>query len=968
MPHFSFIYPAALWLLLLLPLLWALSFATYAVSRARLGPFRYWALLAMRSLAILALALALSGIQLVRPVDNLTVVFLIDGSDSVAPAQRQQALQYVNDALASRRPDDEAAVVVFGRNAVVEYAPASLERLSRLTSTVVTSRTDIEEAIQLGLALFPADAQKRLVLLSDGRETEGRAIEAARLATIRDIPIDIVPLIGGAGPDVQISALDAPSTAREEQDVPLLVRIQSSIATDGELQAFVNGELAETRPVQIAPGETDVPITLPSGEAGFYRYEVRLEARGDTQPLNNRAAAFTNIEGPPRVLLVASDPSRAVALENVLATANVRVDISTPDQTPADQTQLKPYTAVILVDVLSRDVPRAVQEALPIYVSEQGGSLAMIGGTESFGAGGWRRSPVAAALPVELDPKDRQERPDLALALVIDRSGSMSESAGGGFTKLDLAREAVYQASLGLESNDQIGVVAFDDLGEWVLPMQRLPGLVEIEAALSMVSDGGGTNIRAGVEPAAQTMPTIDARIKHVILLTDGVAESNYADLIDQMRANDITITVVSIGDDANPALRQIASRGGGEFYRVLSLSDVPRIFLAETVRVARRDIVEEPTQPLVTLNASIVRGIGPLPLLYGYNATERRDAARTILATSDGSPILAQWQYGLGRSVAWTSDLKGQWARDWLTWEQFPRFVGGMLDLLLGPQQSDNLSLEMSVNGAQAVLELTARDAQGQPVENATIQGRLLDPNDQWIELTFEQIGAGRYRAVAPTDVPGAYLTQIAVFDTEGQALGSVSGGLAVSYSPEYRSAQTTGPGATLDELASLTNGRPSPSGEAIFAPTTQSVGTVEEIALPLLWLALLLWPFDIALRRLGAHRGLPFQRQSITASLDWFQRLFQRRARPKPVDETMAHLRRARTRAQKRHGSPYLNDRKPAPAKAPTQQPDGAAPKPAPPPTPPKSHPVSADPANTDEAIATLLARQRARRKKDD
>jgi Mg-chelatase subunit ChlD len=962
----SFIYPVFLWLLLLLPALWAFSLIIRRAGALRLSRFRFWALLTLRSVALIALVFALAGAQVVRPVDDLTVVFLIDASNSMAPAQRDQAIEYLNTALDhTARQGDKAAVVVFGRNAVVERAPAPLDNLNQLNSSIAAARTNIEEAIQLGIALFPADTQKRLVLLSDGRENEGRAAETARLAALRGIPIDIVELPSAIGTDVLIGALDAPDVVRENQEIALTAQIQSSIATTGRIELFADGERIGVETITIEAGTTFVPLQVSGGETGFRRFEVRLEAEGDTQPVNNRAAAFTTVQGPPRVLLIANNPEYAAPLQRALEAANARAEILPPNQVPALQAQLKQFAAIVLVDVPARDVPRALQTALPIYVRDQGGSLAMIGGMESFGAGGWRRSPVAPALPVELDPQDREERADLALALVIDRSGSMSESAGVGITKLMLAKEAVYQASLGLEQNDQIGVVAFDTLAEWVLPMQPLPGLADIEQALSRFGDGGGTDIRSGVAAAAEVLPVVDAKTKHVILLTDGMADSNYADLIDQMRANQVTITVVSIGADANPALEQIAERGGGRFYRVLNLADVPDIFLQETVTVAGRDIVEEAFTPARALPIPALRNINALPPLYGYNATEARQAARTILVAPDNQPILAQWQFGLGRSVAWTSDLKGQWARDWVAWSEFPRFVGGLLDLLLPPQQAEGIAFEVRTDGPQAILELTVQDQQGRFIEEAVVEGRLLDPNDEGRAIQLTQVGAGRYRAVVPADTPGVYLAQVAVVDSAGQSIGNANAGFVISYSPEY--GLNSDRSSILTDLADLTEGRQTPDPAAVFAPTGQEVGAVREVAIPLLWLALLLWPFDIALRR------LMLRWHAVTAPVTRLT-AWLRRPRPEPAaSSTLARLQSARARVQDRvlrqrpdfapQDQPQrttertANERPSASGQAQAQRPA----EPSRPPAPPSS------PVQGDDAIAALLAaKQRARRGK--
>lgn len=1001
----SFIYPAALWLLLLLPLLWL--FTLKAVPRpgrreaststqrvrsqnARTGKGLLWARLVLRSIILVALVLALAGIQLVRPVDNVTVVFLVDGSDSVSPARREQAIDYIDTALAERGDNDRAAVVVFGANALVEWAPTELSELERLTSAPVASRTNIAEAIRLGVALFPSGSQKRLVLLSDGFENDGDSEEAIGLARARNVPLDVVPLASQTGDDVLVDALEAPAVVREGQSVPLQVSISSSIETSGRLQIFADNELVDTQDIDIPAGTSTVNLNLESSETGFRRFEVRLEAQRDATTVNNRAAAYTTVQGPPQILLISSEGDRASVLQRVLEANNVDVTVRQPQQVSAEQEDLQQYAAVMLVDVLARDVPLPLQHALPVYVRDQGGGLAMIGGEESFGAGGWRRSPVADALPVNLDPEDTLQRPDVALVLVIDRSGSMMEPAGRNLTKLDLAKEAVYQSSLGLQSNDQIGVVGFDTVANWVLDIQTLPNLADIERALSVFNANGGTNIRSGIEPAAEELAEVEARTKHVILLTDGLAESNYADLIRQMREDGITISVVSIGVDANPALNQIADIGGGRFYRVRTLSDVPDIFLSETVIAAGRDIVESQFTPAIALSSPVVRGLGGLPPLYGYNATEQRPTARTLLVSPDGKPVLAQWQYGLGRSVAWTSDLKGQWARDWLAWSEFPRFINGLLNEVLPPRQVEGLQIQTRTDGVQTVIDLVVEELEdGRVREIAEIQGRLVDPNDEGRPLSFGRVGANRYRTIVETDEAGVYLAQIAALDTEGQLVGNITEGIVVSYSPEYRPNRTAAGqrdiSPLLTQLAASTGGNETPDPETLFVPTEQPVGVVQEMGLPLLWVALLLWPLDIALRRLLLRSG------DAAALGQTLRRPFRRKSRsaPVPAEATVARLQTARERMRASseqqptaEAIPPQTSEAPMPPATPAASPPEQQPRPARQPSRPAAPPAPArqkqqpkppapaaksdTPAHSDEALASLLtARQRARRK---
>ncbi|MEM8532751.1 MAG: VWA domain-containing protein, partial [Chloroflexota bacterium] len=467
-------------------------------------------------------------------------------------------------------------------------------------------------------------------------------------------------------------------------------------------------------------------------------------------------------------------------------------------------------------------------------------------------------------------------QPVVGVFLFIAGCGCWPVGGGGGRTRLDLAKEAVYQASLGLSDRDQIGLVVFDSAAQWVLPLQQLPPAIEIEQALSTFDTGGGTNIRPGVERAAEALAEADARVKHVILLTDGMADSNYSDLVDQMNEQGVTISTVAIGSDVNPNLQQIAERGDGRYYRVQNVSDVPSIFLQETVFIAGRDVVEEEFTPQIALQSPFISTLGGLPPLYGYNGTELKRSTRTLLVTPDGKPVLAQWQYGLGRTVAWTSDLKGQWGRDWVNWDQFPRFVDSLLETLLPTRIDDQISLQSSVAGSQIVLDLTANDAEGQPLSDLTLEGRLVDPDDAGVSLEFEQVAANRYRAVVDAGATGVYLAQVNVGDSQSQPLGLVQTGVVVNYSPEYSEVRQNR--QLLEDVVNVANGRFEPEAATAFEPTPQTVGAVRELAIPLLWLALLLWPFDIAVRRLFLRFS-----EAFSGVRTWY-----RRWRPAPATQT--------------------------------------------------------------------------------
>ncbi len=864
----SLIEPAALWLFALALPLFGLIWINRADLRRRLGQRRLWALLVVRALLLAALVLALAGLQIGRPVAATAVVFLIDASDSVGPAQRAEALRYIEQAAASARPDDLMAVVVFGARAAVERVAEPPRPLNRLDSVVVSSRTNIEDAISLALALLPGSMHHRLVLFSDGGENEGEALRAARLAAARGVPIEVVSLAADGLPDALITALTAPVAASADQQLPLRVSIESKVVGPATVQLLADGQLVDEAPIELAIGSNQFTFTLPAGAPGFRQFEARLIAPFDSQSANNRAVAFTFVSGPARVLLIAANPAAAAALAAAWRATGLDVTVQTPAQVSASLIALRAFDTIALFDTPAEAVSLPLQRALATYVSDLGGGLLVIGGPQSFGAGGWRRSLLEPILPITLDPPLREERPDLALALVIDRSGSMSALVDGRRNQLDLAREAVYQASRGLSQQDQIAIIAFDSTASILLPLQPLPDLFTIETALSRLAPGGGTNIRAGMALAAETIAAVDARIRHVILLTDGVSETEYADLIADLRAQGVTVSAVAIGFDTDPALERAAQIGGGAYYLVQRADAVPQIFLQETIRVANRDLIEEPFIPRLALPSPLFRDVGPLPPLRGRNAASSRPIARNLLVADDGSPVLAVAQIGLGRTLAWSSDLSGRWASEWLTWPEFPRFAAGLVAETLTDRVGERITLETTVNANRADIDLIAVDERGIPLEIGAIRGRLRGV-DVGFDLDFVQVAPGRYRATVTIDQIGAYLAQVSVTDRNDQPLGSARAGLAVSYSPEY-SPRAANP-ALLAELARLTNGQIDPSPAAIFTPTNREVREVWLVTFPLLWLALILLPIDIALRRLFLP-ATAFQprrlRQSVSAS----------------------------------------------------------------------------------------------------
>jgi uncharacterized membrane protein len=903
MLRLSFIYPNFLWLLLLLVPLWLI---TLKVPR-RLAPWRFCGSLALRTLLVLLLVLSLAGTQLVYGVDTITTVFLVDSSDSIPTSARAQSEQFVRNALDHMRADDQAAVVIFGENALVERAPNSTPALGQFSSTPIVERTDIEEAIQLGLALFPAESQKRLVLLSDGGENTGRALEAARLAAAGNIPIDIVDLTlpEDAG-EALVASLDAPTHARIGQEVTLDVLVESTTEQTAQVRILADQEVIVDQTQELVAGQNRFSVTAPSDEPGFRRYEVEIIPEHDNRQENNRAAALVQVQGPPQVLLVASQPDEARNLEDALTSANIQAETVTPHLMPIDMAGMIEYESIVLVNVPANELPVKAMANLPSYVRDLGKGLVMIGGKESFGVGGYGRTPVEEALPVYMDVRDREERPNLALAFVIDKSGSMdachcsspdrrsSPLEQSGERKVDIAKEAVIQASALLGTQDTLGVVTFNESAHWALGATRGPTIDLVADAVNGVEPHGKTNVRAGLTAAEDMLEGADARIKHIILLTDGWGGSGTnEDLAERMREKGITLTVVAAGSGSANFLSDLADTGGGRYYPAEDMSEVPEIFLQETITAVGNYIIEEPFFPKIAGNSPVLSGFSEgFPRLFGYNGSTLKDTARGVLVAEDDSPVLAQWQYGLGRSIAWTSDTKGQWARNWVNWDGFPRFAAQLVGWVVPEQSNQQVVTNIHVEGAQTVIDVAVQDTTGTPYEDLQMTATVLKEGETHAEVLLTQVAPGQYRASIPSPSPDTYLVQFAGRQ-DGRALVQDVAGLIIPYSPEYRQDQSNP--LLLEQLRDLTAGTRLTSPEEAFAHNLSGVVRAQEIALPLVLLALLLLPVDIAMRRLLLRRS------DLTAARTWAQnRLPRRNARPTAApDPTLERLSSAKRRA---------------------------------------------------------------------
>ena len=968
------------WLWLALPAVAIIVIAWLGASRT-LPMGRRVASLVIRLTLVACLVLALAGVRLALPSDRLSVVFLLDASASMLDATREDLVTWARDSVREMPEGDTAGMVVFGGNALVDRLPSELDELSEPASEPVVGATDVAAAVRLAAAIFPAGSQQRIVLLSDGNDTSGEAEDAIAAASARGIRLDVAMSADESAAEVLVDAVDAPPSARVGETIDLTVRLRSTITTDATLRLLADGATVATRQLDLEPGVTTIPFAVTADEPGFHVFRAVIEATEDRFSQNNAADAYVLVTGEPQVLVATDDAERATDLVSSLGLGSLEVTVVPSDGVPSSLATLAGYDAVVLDNVEASDLGDTTMASLQVYVRDLGKGLVMLGGRDSYGAGGYLDTPMEETLPVYMTVRDRERSPDVAMVAVVDKSGSMADchctgdsrdnanpSGTRGFEKVDIAREAILRAAEAMAPTDQLGVVTFDQNAHWAVRTAPID-FGALSNGLGFPADGN-TNIYAGLKAAYDDLIENPATLRHIILITDGWSTHGaYDDLLEDMQAAGITLSTIGTGGGSAGLLERLAEEAGGRYYDAADATTIPDIFLRETIRTAGEQIVEEAFQPIPSASSEILDGLdaGRLPQLLGYNATTAKGSATVSLLTGREDPLLAQWQYGLGRAVAWTSDTRQQWATPWIGTPEFGTLTAQLVAWTLPPQDAEGIDVRFSPGeDGELNVEVTSFDDEAGPRNFYRTVLRLVSPDLEPTQTILEQVGPGRYAGTVRADDQGAYLVRVAqtIEDEAGTDAASRTLGIVSPAAEEYRRL-----GIDADALASYAaagRGRELPL-IAEDGPNAVWTHDIEASAFPtpiwpwLLLLAILLVPLDVGVRRVALSRA-DFRRAGA-----WAARRAGMGHREAEAVPGLAELRAARDRSVRRA------DRGTTPAAVAPSNAPGVSPA-APASAPPAQRPSVPTPQATPMQSPTLdpsgetLAERLARRRRGD
>jgi uncharacterized membrane protein len=848
--------PAWLLLLLVTPALFALlrrSLADFSPGQLALQAL-------LRVLVIAGVAVALAGPEIRRPARAISVVALADVSDSVP----EEALAFERDALTAlagtaRASGDRPPRIVRFAARPEEIAPAALTRIG-LSRFAAPGGAATDPALAAGLAagLLDPEAIPRLLLLSDGIATRGDLAGAAARLGARGVPLFALPLPAPTSGDAAVVELSAPDEVRPRVPFRVEVRVLADRATEARVHlAGAEGAIVDDpeRAVTLAPGATTVSYQVRIAEPGTAVLRARVSAPSDRHPENDEGVlAVATSRDPRRVLCLEGTPNVAASLSRALGAERITADVR-PAATvaPAD---LARYDLVVLADVPRAALSEGATAALEAFV-RAGGGLLVTGGTESFGPGGYVGTRLGTMLPLRLDVPDRQEEASLALALVIDKSGSMAGE------KLDLTKQAARATAEALPPSDQIAVVVFDSQSKPVVELQRAANRQRIATDIGRIAASGGTNILAGLREAVDELLPARARKKHIILLSDGQSPyDEIPELVDAASAARITISAIGVGDGADQTmLKMIAERGGGRFYQTRDPASIPRIFSRETSDLDDQLIVERPTAVRVAKRAAALAGIdlAHAPPLGGYVVTRPRPQGETLLTTADGAPLLARWQLGLGQVTAWTSDLGARWGSAWARWTPFDKLWAQIARATMRKEAAGHYAIRSARHGDSVELAVDAIGADDNflsgldgrvEITTVTAGGRSAPVRT----LALPETAPGRYETSFRPDIEAGALLFTAAFTAGGVPAADATGRLTLPFAPELLPlppASTEG-AAALAAAATASGGRVVHDAREVLDPGGDRRETRHPLRTPILLVTLVLFVADVALRRI--------------------------------------------------------------------------------------------------------------------
>jgi Ca-activated chloride channel family protein len=839
-----------------------------------MSPGRKRLSLIIRLVVVTLIFLALAGTRWVKKNDTLSVIFLMDASKSVRDDQREQELKFVQEAARGKRRNDTVGVVTYGLDPDMKVQPGNPFALNSVTHHGPTNATDISQAMSFALPLIPRGSAGKFVILSDGNENVNSALAEVPTLTADGVRVDTVALPSSLKKEALVDKMVLPSRVKIGEPFAVKVITNALNAQRGRLTLRRNGEpVGPTREVDIPAGKRVHSFDVHIDKPGFYKFEASLETNpgDDTIMDNNKGLGFVSVRGKPQILYVSPTPDLVPFLQRAMKDQNIDVAYAPPAAMPTTAAAFQQFDSVILSDVPRAAFSQAQMAAIQVSTRDFGIGFGMIGGQNSFGAGGYRNTPIEETLPLSLEIKKQKRLPAVAVVLVIEDLEMPST--------VNMSKEAAKALVDLLDPMDELGVLdcngfgsftrnpgtSGDANGSWRIPLQHVVDRAAIQSKIDTLEGmGDPPSYDQYLMAAAQRLQSSEAKIKHIIFLGDG--DAAYEGMgggvnATMLKIRNMGITVSTVATAADQAgigyMAAIARDGGGHSYVADQPNDLPRILLKDQQTISAPPIIEEPFVPRQTPSDDVLTGLGGMPQLLGYNIGTPKPTAGVSLISHRNDPVLSTWRYGLGRSLAFTSDDKNKWAVHWLPWAGYGQFWAQAIRWTMRSFSPSDFQTEVSMEGTRGHIVVRAIDKDGKYVNRLNFHSKVVGPDVDSSKPApdnpLRQTGPGTYEAWFDAAQICTYLVNV-TRDIPGKPSEMTVTGLVVPYSPEYKDLAAND--FLMTQLAQAGGGVAATNPSQAFGGNRPGVFSALELYEKLLLLAMLLFPIDVAVRRLALDR----------------------------------------------------------------------------------------------------------------
>lgn len=842
---------------------WAFVLILFAVWVWWLSVAGYGGLSRGRALAALLTRLVMLGLfviliaepRSVRVRDVISVVYAVDLSDSIGERSVDEALEFVTKTVTEKPPMDEAGLVVFGRNSAVELPPRMSFPFEALNSRIDRDATNLEQTLSLAAAMLPEENRGRIVLISDGTETEGSISQILDELKSRDIAVDVLPIQYEYDKEVWLENLELPRFVKLGENYEASVVLSSLQDGAGKLVLRENGEQIYEQEVKFKAGKNRFVVPIYLRDPGYYEYSATIETQAADDQIreNNTVINYIYVEGEGKVLVVtnpAGDDRDWESLVKAIREGERNVDVVSAYEFPNDSLSLMPYDAVLFVNVPA-DAFNVIQlKAVHDSVFNQGIGFMMVGGDNSFGPGGYHRTVIEDALPVTMDITKKKVLPKGALAIILHTCEFPEGNTWG--------KRITKQAIKVLGAQDEVGVLVYDYMeGEkWLFKLTPAGDYEKMVPKINGAQIGDMPSFVNTMRLGLKGLKESDASTKHMIIISDGDPQPPAPQLISDFQKNKVSVSMVAIfphgGRDIS-TMRAIAGATGGRYYFPSDPNQLPSIFIKESKTLKRSMIQNETFVPEVGMISPVLKGIERIPPLFGYVLTTIKPRAEGVLnapekkeAEGEIDPVLSFWRYGLGTTAAFTSDLSPNWGKDWVNWDHYQAFVKQLMIKISRVQKQDHLKLWSHVTGNKATIMVE----DFHPEESfLNVAARIAGPHDRKETVVLKQVSPRRYQAEVPLWGKGRY--QVTALGKSGEREDHANGGFIVPYSPEFLRFRSNP--IVLEEIAQRTGGQrlePDIAKDIIYGRRDPKQSSNPVFDWFLMALAILV-PLDVAIRR---------------------------------------------------------------------------------------------------------------------